>query len=123
MKECVIQEKLRAIRKAKGISQEKMAQILCTDTSNYSRKERGEIRIRDEEWQKLSIALGVSIEDIKERMEEYSTKDDNINSYVTFEDFKHNCDFFESVIKNLQEFIKNLQAENQELKNKLNKKE
>lgn len=117
----MIQEKLKIARKAKGMSQEKMAQILCTDTSNYSRKERGEIRIRDDEWQKLSIALGVPIEDIKERTEKYSTKDDNINSCVAFEDFKHNCVFFESIIKNLQEFIKILQVENQELKNKLNK--
>lgn len=37
----MIYEKLRNIRKQKGISQEKMAKILSTDTSNYSRKERG----------------------------------------------------------------------------------
>jgi len=117
----MIQEKLKIARKAKGMSQEKMAQILCTDTSNYSRKERGEIRIRDDEWQKLSVALGVHIEDIKERTEKYSTKDDNINSCVAFEYFKHNCDFFESIIKNLQEFIQHLQAENEQLREQLKK--
>lgn len=45
----MIQEKLKNLRKQKGMSQEKMAKILSTDTSNYSRKERGETRIHDEE--------------------------------------------------------------------------
>ena len=36
----MVQEKLRNLRKQKGISQEKMAKILSTDPSNYSRKER-----------------------------------------------------------------------------------
>jgi len=33
--------------------------------SNYSRKESGDVRIYDDEWEKLAKALDVSVEDIK----------------------------------------------------------
>lgn len=45
----LIQEKLKSFRKEKGISQENVAKILGTDTSNYFCKERGEMRIFDGE--------------------------------------------------------------------------
>lgn len=62
----MIYEKLRSIRKQKGISQEKMAKILFTDTSNYSRKERGETKIYNDEWEKIAETLEVPVEEIKE---------------------------------------------------------
>lgn len=52
----MIQEKLRQVRMEKGLSQEKIAKILSTDTSNYSRKERGKTKIRDDEWEKMAKA-------------------------------------------------------------------
>jgi len=61
----MIQENLKNLRKQKGISQEKMAKILGTDTSNYSRKERGEVKIFDDEWDKLAKTLEVPLEQIK----------------------------------------------------------
>jgi transcriptional regulator with XRE-family HTH domain len=45
----MIQEKLRNLRKLKNMSQQEMAKIIGTDASNYSRKERGEVRIFDDE--------------------------------------------------------------------------
>ena len=61
----MIQTKLKNLRKLKGFSQVQMAKALSTDTSNYSRKERGEVRIHDEEWEKLANALEVPLEEIK----------------------------------------------------------
>jgi len=117
----MIHRKLRTIRKAKGISQEKMAELLCTVTSNYSRKERGEVRIQDDEWGKIANALEVTIEDIKENIETYSLKNEDaiFNDQLANQD--HN--FSESVIKNLQDFIKYLQTENERLTEKLKKYE
>lgn len=61
----MIQEKLRNLRKLKNMSQQEMAKIIGTDASNYSRKERGEVRIFDDEWEKIVSVLGVSAEDLK----------------------------------------------------------
>ncbi|WP_312994633.1 hypothetical protein [Chryseobacterium flavum] len=43
-----------------------MSKIISTDVSNYSRKESGDVRIYDDEWEKLAKALDVPVEDIKE---------------------------------------------------------
>lgn len=62
----MVHEKLRSLRKQKGINQEDMAKILSTDTSSYSRKENGKSKIHDEEWVKLAKVLDVSVDEIKE---------------------------------------------------------
>ena len=69
--------KLRTIRKQKGYSQEQMAKTIGTTTSNYSRKERGEVRIYDEEWEKLVKTLEVPLEYIKENNTKFSFQFDN----------------------------------------------
>lgn len=120
----MIQEKLRTLRKQKGISQEKMAKILSTDTSNYSRKERGETRIHDEEWQKLAEALEVPVEDLKEEKDlrlvhnDNSTFNDNSGNY-----YNQHFNIPNSIIENLQDYIsllkkeiETLKAENKDLK-------
>ena len=113
----MIQEKLRTLRKQKGISQEKMAKILSTDTSNYSRKERGETRIHDEEWQKLAEALEVPVEDLKEDKgqgivhNDNSTFNDNSGNY-----YNQNFNIPNSIIENLQDYISLLKKEIEDLK-------
>ncbi|MEJ5103876.1 helix-turn-helix transcriptional regulator [Chryseobacterium sp. MYb328] len=59
-------EKLKSLRKQRGYTQEYMSKIISTDVSNYSRKESGDVRIYDDEWEKLAKALDVPVEDIKE---------------------------------------------------------
>ena len=112
----MIQEKLRTLRKQKGFSQEQMAKLLHTDTSNYSRKERGEIRIHDEEWQKLANALDVPLEEIRENVEKFSIKNEN----STFNDNSGNYNQYynipNSIIENLQEYISILKEEIKNLK-------
>ena len=59
-------EKLRNLRKQRGYTQDYMSKIISTDVSNYSRKESGDVRIFDDEWEKLAKALDVPVQDIKE---------------------------------------------------------
>ncbi|WP_415325473.1 helix-turn-helix transcriptional regulator [Chryseobacterium sp. MMS23-Vi53] len=112
----MIQEKLKNLRTQKGMSQEKMAKILSTDTSNYSRKENGITKIRDEEWEKLAKALEVSVEDIKDEAglgivhNENPTFNDNAGNYNHYHNIPN------SIIENLQDYIKLLKEENESLK-------
>ena len=102
----MVQEKLRTLRKQKRLSQEKMAKILSTDTSNYSRKERGEVKIHDEEWEKLANALEVPIEEIKEK-KELGIHNENF----TFHDYSgNNVNYYnvpdtDMMMKNTQDYI------------------
>lgn len=116
----MIQEKLRTLRKQKKMSQETMAKILSTDTSSYSRKENGKSKIHDDEWEKLAKALEVSVDDIKES--EFSGIVHNDNS--TFNDhsgnyYNQNFNIPNSIIDNLQDYIKLLKEQNESLKKEL----
>ena len=115
----IIQEKLKKLRKQKGITQNEMAKILSTDTSNYSRKERGEVRIHDDEWEKMAKSLDVPIEDIKENQAKFSFQFDN----STFHDhsgsnitYSNVPDFF---LETQQKYIEKLEEEIKELKTQL----
>lgn len=116
----MIQEKLRTLRKQKKMSQETMAKILSTDTSSYSRKENGKSKIHDDEWEKLAKALEVSVDDIKES--EFSGIVHNDNS--TFNDhsgnyYNQNFNIPNTIIDNLQDYIKLLKEQNESLKKEL----
>jgi transcriptional regulator with XRE-family HTH domain len=110
-------EKLRSLRKQRGISQEKIANAIATNPSNYSRKERGEVRIYDDEWEKLAKFLEVPVEDIKE---EVLANVVNNNDSTTFNDNAGNFNQYytipNSIIENLQSFIKVLMEQNEDLK-------
>ncbi|WP_034670323.1 helix-turn-helix domain-containing protein [Chryseobacterium populi] len=119
-------EKLRSLRKQRGFSQEKMAGIIATDPSNYSRKERGEIKMFDDEWEKLAAALEVPVEEIKEERliaivhnnHDSTTFNGNSGSY-----FNNFTGIPNSIVENLQSYIKileekivTLKEENEKLK-------
>ncbi|MDQ0591651.1 transcriptional regulator with XRE-family HTH domain [Chryseobacterium ginsenosidimutans] len=112
----MIQEKLRDFRKQKGMSQEKMAKILATDTSSYSRKENGKTKIHDDEWEKMAKALDIPVEELKGEIasgvvhNENSTLHDQSGSYI------HNYNIPNSIIESLQDYIHLLKNENQSLK-------
>ncbi|GAA4166738.1 hypothetical protein GCM10022217_41020 [Chryseobacterium ginsenosidimutans] len=122
----IVQEKLKNLRKQKGISQEKMAKILGTDTSNYSRKERGEVKIFDDEWEKLAKTLEVPVEDIKEEDAKFSfqfensTFHDHAGSNINYSNIP---DFFietqKKYIEKLEKEIESLKEENETLKLKI----
>ncbi|WP_294296074.1 helix-turn-helix transcriptional regulator [uncultured Chryseobacterium sp.] len=122
----IIQEKLRNIRKQKGISQEKMAKIIGTDPSNYSRKERGEVKIFDDEWEKLAKTLEVPVEEIKNDDAKFSfqfensTFHDHAGSNINYSNIP---DFFletqKKYIDKLEKEIQSLREENEFLKSQV----
>lgn len=122
-------EKLRTIRKQKGYTQQQIADILATDVSNYSRKESGDVKIFDDEWEKLARALNVSVEDIKEeRVSQAQTQNAILNDSSSLNDnasINYNlfCNVPNYLLENQQEYInllkeqiKALKEENEKLK-------
>lgn len=108
------QEKLKTVRKRKGISQEKMAKILSTDPSNYSRKERGKVKIYEDEWQKLAEALDVSIEDIREEKDTSIRHSDNYCNYDN-----HHFNIPNPLIESLYDYITLLKDQIRNLKEEI----
>ena len=62
----MIKYRLIEIRRKRGYSQEYVASVLGTSISGYSRRERGHIKIPNQEWQKLAEILRVRLEKIYE---------------------------------------------------------
>ncbi|ASE60631.1 helix-turn-helix transcriptional regulator [Chryseobacterium indologenes] len=123
-------EKLRTIRKQKGLTQQQIADIIATDVSNYNRKESGDVRIYDDEWEKLAHALDVSVEDIKEEraatvVQNLTFNDSSSNTSNQSGNYNQYCNIPEYLLESQQEYIKLLKeqieilkAENAKLKKK-----
>lgn len=119
-------EKLRLIRKQKGYTQQQVADYIATDVSNYSRKESGDVRIIQDEWDKLARFLEVPVEDIYE--EETAAVVVN-NDHPVFNDRSSSAGVITNqnnydnipgaVIENLQGYIALLKEENERLKEEL----
>ncbi|CAI8870757.1 transcriptional regulator [Chryseobacterium sp. MYb7] len=115
-------EKLRTIRKQKGYTQQQIADILATDVSNYSRKESGDVKIFDDEWEKLARALNVSVEDIKEeRVSQAQTQNAILNDSSSLNDnasINYNlfCNVPNYLLENQQEYINLLKEQIKALK-------
>lgn len=114
-------EKLKNLRKQRGYTQDYMSKIIATDVSNYSRKENGEVRIFEDEWEKLAKALDVPVEQIKE--EKPGTVVQNNNDSTTFNDnssgINYNTNYYNvpnQVMDNLQDYIKILKEQIESLK-------
>jgi transcriptional regulator with XRE-family HTH domain len=115
-------EKLKSLRKQRGYTQEYMSNILSTDVSNYCRKENGDVRIYDDEWEKLAKALEVPVEDIKEeRAAAVVQNNDNFSDSATA---NINCNYYNvpnQIMDNLQDYIKILKEQVEFLKEELEK--
>jgi len=114
-------EKLRAIRKQKGYTQQQIADIIATDVSNYSRKESGDVRIFKDEWEKISRFLDLPMEEIYEDDEaktiiQNPVFNDSPGSYAMGSVTNFNGEVSLSIIKNLQEYIELLKDEVKKLK-------
>ena len=105
----MIKRKLIDNRTQKGISQEKMADLLGLNTSNYNRRESGETQIKIKEWEKIASLLEVPISEIFESEESsvYLTQKNNSNGQVVG-DNNTRMGIDETTLKNLNDFIKNL---------------
>ena len=120
-------EKLRSLRKKRGYTQEYMSNILSTDVSNYCRKENGDVKIFDDEWEKLAKALDVPVEDIKEeRQTTVVLNNDNstFNESPAGINYNTNCyNVPNQIMENLQDYIKILKEQVEALKQKIEKLE
>ena len=116
----MLKEKLKQTRIDKKFSQQDMAKHLNISQPHYLRKEKGEIEIRDEEWERMAKLLEVEIDDIKE-----IDKENSINQ--NFENITGNyvgsnnvyCNIPEYILQNQQEYIGILKKEIQDLKAKI----
>ncbi|MCJ7934504.1 MAG: helix-turn-helix transcriptional regulator [Chryseobacterium sp.] len=112
----MIKNKLIKVRKEKEYTQESMAKILHMTQSQYQRREKGEIKISDEEWERMAKALDTSIDSIKE--EDSSSQvinnfDNNEGSYFGSNNYFYNIPDF--LLQNQQEYINLLKKEIHEL--------
>jgi transcriptional regulator with XRE-family HTH domain len=61
--------KLILARKLKGITQSEISSKIAMEQTTYSRKERGKSPISDDEWNRISKALDLPINEIKDNSE------------------------------------------------------
>jgi len=114
----MVKNKLIAVRTEKGFSQKEMADRLYMDQSQYSRRENGNIRISEEEWEKLSQILDVPVEDIFESAENqvFICKDNATGNYqgnqITYSIPEH-------ILETQRKYIQKLEEEIVELKKRL----
>ena len=114
-------EKLRSLRKKRGYTQEYMSNILSTDVSNYCRKESGDVRIFDDEWEKLAKALDVPVEEIKEeRTAAVVQNNDNFSDHAAGINYNY-YNVPNQVMDNLQDYIKLLKEQVEALKQEVEK--
>ncbi|WP_223600420.1 helix-turn-helix domain-containing protein [Chryseobacterium sp. GVT01B] len=127
-------EKLRNVRKRKGITQQQVADFIATDVSNYSRKESGDVSIRNDEWEKIARFLEVPVEEIYEEEEaklinnfENNTDSNNIgtisNNETATVSTNYYCNIPEFLLENQKDYIELLKKENQRLQEALKNKE
>ncbi|SDL98435.1 helix-turn-helix transcriptional regulator [Chryseobacterium taihuense] len=112
--------KLIETRKRKGITQKKIADVLCMDVSNYNRREKGMAKISMQQWKKIAEVLEIPLEDIYEADEnlififnDNSTGNDNFVS--------NNYNIPLSVWETQKKYIDKLEAENETLKTEVEK--
>ncbi|MDR1877914.1 MAG: XRE family transcriptional regulator [Flavobacteriaceae bacterium] len=113
----MIKEKLINVRKTKKFSQQDIANYLKISQTQYQRKEKGEVKILDCEWERIAELMNVPVEDILEN-------DDNGSISQNFENVSGNyigsnnvyCSLPEFVLENLQKYITCLEEEIKSLK-------
>jgi transcriptional regulator with XRE-family HTH domain len=102
-------------RVKKGFTQQQMADLLIMDVSNYNRKEKGSIKIRHDEWEKLSKALNVKIEEIYESDESQYVvfKDNSVGNYMGTNNIYSIPEYF---LDMQRKYVDKLEREIEELK-------
>ena len=114
--------KLLEMRKAKGFSQNQIAERLCMDVSNYSRRESGQVKINITEWEKLAKILDVPLDEIHESEENqvFICKD---NSSVHYQGTNNIYSVPEFLLETQQKYIQKLEEEIAALKGLVGKKQ
>ena len=119
----MIKNKLIRARKEKKFSQQDVAEFLSISQTQYLRKEKGEIGITEQEWDKIAKLLNVEVEEIKEdNGKSISQHFENVTgSYAGSYIGSNNnyCNIPEFLLENQKEYIELLKKEIESLKAKL----
>ena len=110
-------EILKQTRTAKGYSQNEFSKLVAMDQTTYSRKETGKTFITEDEWDRFAKSLGVSKEEIKNKIAPQA-----INENCVFNDQSigiQNISLPVEVLDALLRYNKKLEEENELLKNKV----
>ena len=115
----MVKNKLIAARKEKNMTQNDMAELLFISQSQYQRRECGEIRISDEEWDRIAKFLGKEIQDIKEEdnITTINNYDNCSGTYAAGDNYFYNIPEF--LMKNQQDYIEMLKEEIKQLKEEI----
>ncbi|MXS71212.1 helix-turn-helix domain-containing protein [Flavobacteriaceae bacterium W22] len=113
----MVKEKLIRKRNEKDFTQKDLAEYLNISQTQYSRKEKGEVDISEEEWERISKLLETEVEEIKE-----TSDNKNITNYfdnVTSSNFgsvngNYYCNVPEFLLENQKELIEMLKKENRQ---------
>lgn len=118
----MVKEKLIRKRNEKDFTQKDLAEYLNISQTQYSRKEKGEVEISDEEWERISKLLETDVEQIKET-------DDRKNVTNYFENTitsnngsisgNYYCNVPEFLLENQRELIEMLKQEVKNLKEEI----
>ena len=85
-----------------------MAEALCVDVSNYNRREKGQIKISNSEWEELSKILKTPVEGIYESEESdfFVFRDNSTGNYLGN---NHIYSIPEYFLENQQKYIAKLE--------------
>jgi transcriptional regulator with XRE-family HTH domain len=102
--------KLIQARTKRGFTQQQLADALCVDVSNYNRREKGQIKISNTEWEKLSKFLETPVEEIYESEENnfFVFRDNSTGNYLGN---NHIYSIPEYFLENQKKYIDKLEEE------------
>ena len=112
------------MRTLRGFTHSQMAEQLCMNTSNYTRREAGETKINKEEWEKLAKILEVPFSEIYEPDENqvFICNDNSSPNFLGTNNGPNNIyPISESVLTTFEKYIKKLEEENALLKLQIEK--
>jgi transcriptional regulator with XRE-family HTH domain len=110
----MIKAKLIQKRNEKEFTQNDLAEHLHISQTQYSRKEKGEVELKDEEWEKISKLFDVGIDEIKETDEQKNITnyfENTISSYNGSISGNYYCNVPEFLLENQREYIEMLKKE------------
>ncbi|MET3538250.1 helix-turn-helix transcriptional regulator [Chryseobacterium limigenitum] len=122
----MIKEKLIRARKDKKFSQLDIAEHLNISQTQYLRKEKGEIEIKDDEWERIAKLLDIEVDEIKEedssRINQFfDVSGEYKNSYIGSNN--NYCNIPEFLLESQREYMEILKQEIQQLKEKVSQLE
>lgn len=114
----MVKTKLIRKRNEKDFTQKDLAEYLNISQTQYSRKEKGEVEISDEEWERISKLLDTNVEEIKEEDGNMTVTNyfDNIsgNGFVGSVGGNNYCNVPEFLLESQKELMDMLKKEIQQ---------